>query len=873
MRIKKIILTALTILQAAAGFAQSLRVEVPNLVAADEQFTVTFVFEGESKPSDFTWSQGDDFQLVWGPQQGSSTSIQIVNGKQSKSVQFTYTYILRPRSTGTFTIPAARATVKGKELHSEARSIEVVAGGTNSSAQKSQSQTQPSSRNSADISDEDIFLRMSLSRTNVVVGEPIVATVKLYQRVNITGFDDAKFPSFNGFWSQDITPQGDIQFTRENLDGKIFNSAVIRKYVIIPQQAGHLAIDPAELVCRIYVRVSSGGNSIFDGFFDDYTTVRKRVATSAARVNVSPLPSGAPASFGGGVGKFSMSASLSRDSLKAHDAASLLVTVSGTGNISLLEAPKISFPPDVEVYDTKVTDKIDKSTGGTSGSKTYEYPFIPRSHGDFVIEPVKYSYYDVNAGKYVTLESNPIPFHVERGAETDGGSPAGTVMASGVSKKGVANLANDIRFIHTKTPSFGQKGGFFVGSGLFWTIIALLVVAAVGIWVALRKMAARKADVAGAKTRKATKMAQKRLKLAGDFLSKNLYTAYYEELHKALLGFVSDKLNMPVAELSKDNIAGRLVEAGVEAALAQELVSAIDACEFARYSPSAGHDAMQADFDRAVNVISMIDSRMKKGAGAIKCSAMALIASLMLLPAAAHAQQADYADSLWTKACAEYAAGNWRTALDDFAAIDEAGLQSAELYFNMGNAAFKMEEYGKAVLYFERALKVDPSNSDARYNLEVCGRFVQDDIEAVPEFILKTWSRKLCYVADSNVWAVWTILFFALALAMILLFILGPGSGSRKAGFFSAIAALLLSAIALSFSLWQKSDYNKADSAIVMRPVSAVKSSPSTEGSADLFILHEGTKVKILDNVGGWTDIELADGRQGWLRSTDIEII
>ena len=871
---KKLLLTVISALSALIAFAQTeIKVEAPNVVAADEQFNVTFIIEGEENPSDFQWSSGSDFQVLWGPQSGRSTSIQIMNGKRTKSVQTTYTYVLRPTASGKFSIPRASASVKGKEIWSEPKSIQVAAAGAASSpsrqaqqsGQSQQSGTQSQARQ-AGVQDSDIFLKMDLSRTNVVVGEPIIATLKLYQRVNIGGFENVSFPTFNGFWSQEIEAPTNIEFDREVLDGQIYNAALLRKFVIIPQQQGQLKIDPAEMVCLINIRVSPGGTSIFDGFFDDYRTVRKKVSTDTMTVNVSPLPAGAPASFGGGVGSFSISAKLSRDSLKTHEAASLLVTISGNGNISLLEAPKVKFPPDMEVYDTKVSEKVDK--GGLSGSKFYDFPFIPRSHGDFVIEPITYSYYDVNQGRYVTLTTEPIPVSVARGNETD----AGGIVIAGPSQKDVRTLGSDIRFINIKSPDLVTKGSFLIGSGLFWILTALIAALAAVLWLVFRKMAARRADVAGTKNRKATKMALKRLHLADTFLKQNLYTAFYEELHKALLGFISDKLNIPVAELSRDRISESLKAEKVDERYIDTFIGILDACEFARYAPDSGHEAMAAHYDAAVDVISSIDSNMKEKKSGVKAHAVVLLL-LMLMPAAASAQNDTYVDSLWNAANGAYAEGRWSDAVNDYRMISGMGLESAALYCNTGDAFFKDGNVPMAILYYERSLKLDPSYEDAWYNLDLMNAAIQDRIDPVPEFILKVWFRDICYIMDSDAWAVCFLVFLALTFAMVLLFLLAPGVGGRRTGFFAGIVMLMLAAFSAGFSVWQKKDYMKADEAIVMRPVASVKSSPSAEASTDLFILHEGAKVRILDEVGRWRNIELADGRQGWLPADDMEVI
>ena len=863
---KKLFLMALALFAAVVAFAQTgIRVEAPNVVAADEQFNVTFIIEGEDSPSDFSWASSDDFQVQWGPQQGKSTSIQIVNGKRSKTVQSTYTYVLRPVKAGKFALPTATAKVKGKQIASTQKIIEVAAAGAASSHRPQQS-GQQSQRQQAGLNDSDLFMTLSLDRTDVVVGEPVIATLKLYQRVNIAGFENVSFPSFNGFWSQEIEAPTNIEFSREVYDGQIYNSALLRKFVLIPQQQGKVKIDPAEMTCLVNIRVSSGGTSIFDGFFDDYRTVRKRVATQPVIMNVSPLPAGAPASFAGGVGQFRISAKVSRDTLKTHEAASLLVTVSGTGNVSLLEAPKIVFPPDMEVYDTKVSEKIDRN--GLSGSKFYEFPFIPRSHGDFIIEPVRYSYYDVNQKKYVTLETSPIPLTVLRGSETESSG----IVISGSTPKDVKNLASDIRFINMKDSSLVTKGHFFVGSAGFWVILSFLLVLAAVCWAALRRFAARRADVVGMKNRKATKMALKRLQLANTFLKQNLYTAFYEELHKALLGFVSDKLNIPVAELSRDRISEALSENGTDSQRVDSFIGLLDACEFARYAPSAGNEAMTAHYNAALEVISSIDSSMKSKKTAPKSSVLAVML-MLAVPFAADAQQTEYVDSLWNAANQAYVEGRWADAVADYELISGMGLESAALYCNTGDAWFKDGNIPMAILFYERALKLDPSYSDARYNLELLNSTIQDRIDIVPEFILKVWAKDICYIMDSDAWAVWFLVFVALTLGLVLLFLLAPTAAGRRTGFFTGIVTLLLAVSSLSFSIWQRNDYMDADSAIVMRPVTSVKSSPSAEASKDLFILHEGTKVRILDTVGKWNNISLADGRQGWLPSDDLAVI
>ena len=616
----KRILTLLMLCGALTATAQTLKVEGPGVVSQDETFRI--VFTADDKLSDFEWPGTDDFDVVWGPQKGSMSSTSIVNGKRTSVHQETVTYVLQPKHTGTFTLAAATATVGKQSVSSSPLKIEVVAGqgnqgnaaGNSGGNQGQQSQQQGNQGNvqqndpavTGTVSNQDIFLRLSLGKTRAVKGEPITATLKIYTRADITGFEDIKFPTFNGFWSKETVTVNNLEFKRENVGGTIYNAALIRQWVLIPQQSGTLSIDPAEMVCQVRVRTSTGSPlSIFDDFFDQYQTIRKRISTPTLNVTVQDLPAGAPASFKGGVGDFKITAKMSKDDLKSNEAGSLLVTISGNGNLSMLEAPKVDFPPDFEVYDIKSTDKT--SASGTSGSKTFEYPFIPRSHGDFVIPSIEYSYYDNAHGKYVTTSTGDIPVTVEKGEEISGGG----IAVAGSNRQSVRSLREDVRYIALGDGNLKQKGVFFAGSPLFFILLALVALACLLTSLILRRRQARRADVAGSKNRRANKMARARLKNAEGYLHQNLGSAYYEELHKALLGYVSDKLMIPAADLSKETIGEKLREGGVRDESVNALTDLIDKCEFARYAPESAQTQMENEYNEAVKVISDIEGQLK----------------------------------------------------------------------------------------------------------------------------------------------------------------------------------------------------------------------------------------------------------------------
>lgn len=869
---KKIFVIIAMVLAQTVSWAQgTIKVQAQNIVAEGEQFSVSFVIESakDGKPSEFDWDCGSDFQLVWGPQTGTSTSTFINNGKVTTSSQYTYSYIVTARKTGKFILPSATAKIGGNVISSSPKTIEVVSGDDSAAAASAGAASGSSRANSvdhSDVSSSDLFMKLSLSRHSAVLGEPVTATLKLYQKADISGFEDIKFPSFKGFWSQTLEAPSNINFQREVVGEKIYNSAVLRSWVLVPQQTGELPIEAAELTCLVNIRVQRRSNSIFDTFFDDnIRTIRKRLTTPAMKLQVNSLPAGAPASFGGGVGQFTMSATVSKDSLKAHEAASLTVTLSGNGNVALLDAPKINFPPDFEVYDAKQTDKTTR--GGTSGNKSFEFPFIPRSHGSFDIPPVEWTYFDIKTRKYVTLSSDEIHLEVAPGS---GGSSSAPGIAGGLrlpDRSGVRTLSEDIRYIRSGKPSLSKGSSMLVSGAAYPVLLILMALGAGGYYAFRRHSAKRRADVAGMRGRRAAKMAMGRLSKSKAYLDKQLDTAFYEELHKALLGFISDKFNLPQEELDKESISGRLTGSGVPEETAKEFLALVDACEYARYSPDSGEGALKAHYDNAVKVISTIESTMKTKRGTAKA-----VMILLALTASLQLSAAD-ADSLWKAGVEAYAQSEWQVAADSWSALEAEGWQSPVLSYNLGNAWFNSGNLAKAILYYERALKADPSFSDARNNLEFANSLTQDNIDSVPEFLLKSWARDICYIFPSNLWAVMSLLLFAVFCLLMLLFLLGSTSASRRKGFYGGLAALILAVATAGFAFWQADICKDNSKAIITMPVVSVKNSPTGTSAKDLFVLHEGTKVTIIDRVGEYSNITIADGRQGWIKTASVEVI
>ena len=609
---RKTLLLIMFLMAGVASFAQNFTVNAPNVVEKDEIFRVVYTADAEIES--FTTPMLEGLDLLAGPTSSRMSSTRIINGKRTDSYEISYTLILKATAPGKAKISEAQATIAGKVYTAKALDIEVVGNNTSaSSTQTHQGQVtgnasaSSQNRSRGEISSEDIFLRLSFSKTKVVKGEPIVATLKLYTKVPVAGFEDIRFPVFNGFWSQELETPQNINFVRENYNNQIYNSAVLRKYMLLPQQTGVITVDPAEMICLIQIRTSGGGRSMFDDFFDSYQTVKKRLTTAVAKIDVKPLPQGAPASFGGGVGEFTLNVLLNRDSIKAHEAGALMVEISGAGNLNLIETPKVELPADFEKYDVKSNNNFSNGTNGMRGKKVFEFPFIPRSEGIFEIPPVEYTYYNIANGKYVTLKSDTLKLKVLPGdANMHGG---GSVMM-GINKQQVVNLGSDIRCISTSLPHLVKRGSFLIGSPLFYIIIAVIVILYFIAERLLRRYARLKGDVRRTRNKRANKVARMRLKQAQVYMKENLHSPFYEELHKALLGYISDKLSIQFAEMQRDTIREILAEKGAAEEDIKAFMTLLEDCEMARYSQSAGAGAMAEQYEKAMDTISNLENRL-----------------------------------------------------------------------------------------------------------------------------------------------------------------------------------------------------------------------------------------------------------------------
>ena len=868
---------AVLLLTAGAALAQNrIKVEVrPDaLVSLDENFQVTFTIEGASLVRDFQWEPGDDFHLVWGPARSTSTSTTIVNGKREMTSRQSYTYTLKPLRTGTFPIAQASANIDGAAVVSDLASVTVIAGedGRTEEPAAASAAAVPSDKSAAVASKgEDIFIRMIPSKRRVIVGEPFRFEIKLYTKLDISGLTSAKFPSFDNFSKRD-DDIGEVQFHREDVGGSIYYVATVASYTLTPLKAGTIPIEAAELGCTYLVRNTPTGDPLEDFFGTGSRQMRRTLRAPGMDIEVQRLPGGAPDSFTGAVGSYKMEASLSADHLRENEAGSLHVRISGTGNIAMVTAPSVALPQGFDTYGTE--SKFD-SKGSITGTQSFDYPFIPRTDGNFRVGPVEFSYFDTDSRSYKTLKAGPFDLTVERDTT---GVAAVTTVPGGAPRIGgtrVETKAESIRYIRTRVPSdLGKTRSFWVAKPLYWCILGALLL---GLLIYLPASAAiyrRRADLSGTKNRRAAKLASSRLKTARVYLKKNLHTAFYEELHRAMLGYASDKLLLDVSQLSRDGMQAALLEGGARPEAVEGFLAQLEACEYARYAPGGDTSAsMREQYEATVRALSDIDATVKKPAGKTKAKA-AKLSALVLLLTLPTGLQATPADSLWTAGVEAYADGRYADAARDWTALAADSPESADLWYNIGNASYQIGDYAHAVLGYERALRLDPSFDDARYNLERVAEHL-DKIDAVPESPLRRAASSLSRWLPANVWALLAAVFFAGALVLALAFFRSGRRGWRIAGFYGGIAALLLFAGSLWMSVRQYREYNAKDRrcAVVMLQRTSVRNAPSGSGSIELFELHAGTKVELLDAMNGWTEVRIADGNRGWLRSADIEEI
>lgn len=578
------------------------RGRAPHVVQTGERFQLIYTVNARTEAP--TFNLPDALKLLSGPGISESTQMQLINGAMSSSFSKTYTYVIEAITEGKYTIEPARITAEGKTVESNRINIEVVKG-TSSHTQSTGQQTQSNHSLNKTAGEDDFFVRVNVDRRELYQGEAIVATLKLYTTLNLSGFEKIEFPNFTGFFKEEIETVSQIQLQRENVNGRIYQSGVVAKYLLMPQKSGTIDIDPFTIEAIVTERVRT--NDPFESFFGGNVR-RYKVGNSSpvVKINVKPLPTPRPDDFTGGVGQMRFEASISRNQLKENDALNLKVKITGTGNIKFIDNPKIEFHPDFEVYDPKKDVNVRTTERGSTGVVLWDYVIIPRHAGKYTIPQLSCSYFDPASKTYKKVSAGPFDIEVEQGTQV-----ASQQQVPVSARQDIRNIGSDIRFIQTGNLDIKQKGTYFFGTPLFWTIYILPVLIFVTFLVFKRKQAQDRSDTLRYRNKRAAKLSRNRLKSAKKYVNEHKDAQVYDEILRALWQYLSDKFGIDQSRFNRDTVYIEMKNRNIDKALITKISEIADICEMARYAPTAVQIKAADIYSQAVELLVNLERAIK----------------------------------------------------------------------------------------------------------------------------------------------------------------------------------------------------------------------------------------------------------------------
>lgn len=621
-----ILLAWLMIVGTEFSYAQKLTATASSTsMGLNNSIQVTYSLSG-GKSEGFQQPSFSNFSVVGTSRMSGGGVTMIINGKmvQDGSGSESWIYTIVPVKAGKFTIEPAKAKVNGQWISSNSLTIDVSNTGTQTNNQSQNKQSQQGQQNqqtqTTDASATDLYVKVFADKTTVMQGEQITVTYKIYTRIPVSQYVIQKLPSFSGFWSYNLMKEKDkvVQYN-ETVNGQKYVVAEIRKVALFPQKSGKLTVDPLEVECIAQVLVKRKANNPFGSFFDDpffndpffqnafgsgYQEVKKKLKSNPLNITVTDLPGTKPDDFCGLVGNLSMTAKLDKTEVKSNDAVNLTVTLSGKGNLNLIDNLNVDFPPDFEVYDPQISENI--STGNEiSGSKTFTYLIIPRNPGSFKLKPITLSYYDKNKKAYVSLSSGELNLKVGKGDGTQG------TYSTGGNKEDIKYIGSDIKFIENKNFEIHPKGYFFFGSTYYWLLLALPVLIFIAFVILMRRYIKLQSNTMLLKHKRATRVALKRLKQANEFMKSNQRENFYQELSRALWGYICDKFSIPLSELSLDMARETLAGKNIDGTIRNKFIEILDNCEFARFAPAEITGSMETIYNEAIEIISKTERELK----------------------------------------------------------------------------------------------------------------------------------------------------------------------------------------------------------------------------------------------------------------------
>ena len=840
--------------------AQTISVSAPSHVALGENFRIAYTVNTQDVGDFRAGNIPSSLEIIAGPYTSSQSSFQMINGHTSSSSSVTYTYTLYAGKDGTFTIPAAHARIGNKTISS--RSVKITVSGSGhkngASAPKMhddyEDQPQMKSAGSA-ITGNDLFIKVSANKRRVHEQEPVLLTYKVYTTVDLTQLE-GKMPDLTGFHTQEVQLPQQKSFHLERVNGKNYRCVTWSQYVMYPQMTGKLDI-PSITFKGIVVQQNRSVDP-FEAFFNGgsgYVEVKRNIIAPGISIQVDPLPA-RPANFSGGVGRFNISAQLNKKEIQAGNPLSLRVVIGGIGNLKLIKQPEVIFPKNFDKYDAKITDKTKLTSNGVEGNMVYDFLAVPRNQGKYTIPAVSLTYYDTNTNQYKTIKTQSFNITVGKGNG---------------SKGDISDYSDekdqDIHSIKLGDVKLHAIDEFFFGSVSYWISLLIPLFAFIALLIIFRKRAIDNADIVKTRGKKANKVATKRLKKASKLMFEGKQNEFYDEVLRALWGYVGDKLNIPVEKLSRENISENLLMQNVDQDTIDKFVSALDECEYERYAPGDPSGNMTRTFESAMTAIMKIEEVMKRKVKVNKVISNNILIFLFIFcfPISSFAITKQNADT-------EYNKGNYQQAIKDYRELLQKGV-SPDVYFNMGNAYYRLDNITQAVLAYERALMLSPGDKDIRFNLQFARSKTIDKITPESEMFFVTWYHALVSYTSVDNWAMVAIVSIIVSLLLIMLFLFGPKMFMRKFGFYGAICFFFVFLFSNLFAYQQKQQLENRTGAIVIATSVTVKKTPA-KNSNDLFVIHEGTRVNITDKgMKGWRAVRLDDGREGWIPTDKIEEI
>ena len=844
-----------------SAFAQRVEISAPkSTVGVGENFQIKYIIHNADVRDIRLGNLPDEIEEIYSAK-SSQQSISYSGSKVDRSSTTIYTFTLIAQNSGSFTIPPAHIITSDKNITTA--SVKINVGGGRSNPSNSQQSSGPKFHEEDDqpqdgmkdagtpVTNSDLFIKVSANKTHVYEQEPILLTYKVYTQVNLTQLN-GKMPDLNGFHSQEVELPQQKTFHNEIVNGRNYRCVTWSQYVMYPQMTGKLEIPSITFEGIVAQRVRNADPiEIFFNGGSGYTEVRRDIVAPGITIQVDSLPA-KPANFSGGVGKLNISAQLEKQEAKAGDPIKLRVVVGGTGNLKLIKQPEVNFPKDFDVYDPEVTDKTGMSASGVEGNMIYDFIAVPRKAGEYNIPEISLTYFDTETKSYKTVKTQSFTLKVTPG---DG---------SGADSDYADTKNQDIRQIKRGEPQYVGDGNFFYSSTAYWFWILVPLALFLALLAIFRKRAIDNADIIKVKARNANKVATKRLRTANRLMLKGENGLFYDEVLKALWGYVGDKLNMPEEQLSRDNVSERLAEHGVGQETVDKFIEALDECEFERYAPGDAKGNMNKTFESAMTAIMDIENAMKTNSKKTKAAVTILLLAVCCQTFAANPTKEN--------ADAEYLKGNYQQAISEYEMLLKKQ-QSPDILYNLGNAYYRTDNITKAILNYERAKLLDPGDRDIQFNLQFVRSKTIDKFDYEAEGLLQNWYEDLVNFTSVDRWAYMAVISIILVLILLMMYLFADRILLRKIGFFGALAFLFVFILANVFAFQQKKRLELRDGAIVTASSVDVKKSPA-DTSDTAFVIHEGTKVIIKDfSIKGWNEVKIADGRIGWLKSADIEKI